>query len=137
MSAKVKGGCLCGKVRFAVDNWFEQLYLCHCSQCRKITGSAFAAILLTQPDRLEWLAGEDNITRYEYPGRNFIKVFCRDCGSGLPYLNQQGTMLVVPAGGLDEEPQTKAQANIFCAEQPAWSEQGLAAESFATYPPQA
>lgn len=134
MSDRIEGGCLCGKVRFRVKNRFEQLYLCHCSQCRKITGSAYASILLSQPDRLEWLAGEDNINRFEYPGRNFTKAFCRDCGSGVPYLNQTGTALIVPAGALDDEPNTAGQANIFCAERPQWGERGLAAEAFAGFP---
>ena len=134
MSDRIEGGCLCGKVRFTVENRFEQLYLCHCSQCRKITGSAYASILLSQPDRLEWLAGEDNINRFEYPGRNFTKAFCRDCGSGVPYLNQPGTALIVPAGAFDDAPHTDGQANTISAVRPQWGAPGPAADAFAGAP---
>ena len=43
--------------------------------------------------------------RFDYPGdRLFTKVFCSECGSGLPFLNKTGKKLFIPAGSLDSEP---------------------------------
>lgn len=130
MSDQMIGSCLCGQVSFRVDNYFEHLYLCHCQQCRKLTGSAHASNLLTRPENLKWLSGGNNIKRFEYPGRNFTRAFCRDCGSGVPYVNQSGEWLIVPAGALEGEPEIADAANIFCAERPDWSKAGAAADCF-------
>jgi len=121
MGKMINGGCLCGKVRFRVENNFERLYFCHCSQCRKITGSAHASILYSSSEQLEWIAGEKYIRRFEFPGRDFTKAFCSECGSGVPYLNQKGAAMIIPAGSLDSEPCIDSQANIFWAERPKWS----------------
>ncbi len=43
MSGHHTGSCLCGAVRFRIEGEFERFYLCHCSHCRKDTGSAHAA----------------------------------------------------------------------------------------------
>ena len=39
--AALAGGCLCGNVRFSVEDAFRYALNCHCSQCRRSTGSAF------------------------------------------------------------------------------------------------
>jgi len=58
MSDKISGGCLCGAVTYEVQNNFKHFYFCHCEQCRKITGSAHASNLFTEPDAIKWTAGE-------------------------------------------------------------------------------
>jgi hypothetical protein len=39
MTTRHYGSCLCGAVRFEVEGSFECFFLCHCSFCRKDTGS--------------------------------------------------------------------------------------------------
>lgn len=134
MSNQITGGCLCGKVRFKVTNDFERLYFCHCLQCRKITGSAHASILYTSPEELKWTAGEKYIKRFEFPGRDFTKAFCRECGSGVPYINQRGAAMIIPAGSLDTEPTIDSQANIFLAERPLWSANSADAKGYLGFP---
>ena len=58
------GSCLCGAVRFRIDGAFERFYLCHCSHCRKDTGSAHAANLFSSGARLTWLHGRDELRSY-------------------------------------------------------------------------
>jgi hypothetical protein len=45
MTQTVTGSCLCGAVSFEVSGAFDSFFLCHCSRCRKDTGSAHAANL--------------------------------------------------------------------------------------------
>ena len=77
---------VCGKVQFRVSGPFDAFHLCHCSQCRRSTGTAHAANIFTSEDRLEWLAGEDLVKRY-IPEREGVisKAFCTHCGSLVPY----------------------------------------------------
>lgn len=127
MTKDLIGGCCCGNVAFKLKDDFSKFFFCHCEQCRKLTGSAHASNLFTSPDNIEWLKGEQNTKRYEHPTRSFAKVFCTDCGSGLPYLSQSGRFLIVPAGCLNEEPSKPVDAQIFCEEQTHWYKLGLKA----------
>ncbi|WP_444994486.1 GFA family protein [Aliikangiella sp. IMCC44359] len=131
---RLSGQCLCGRVKFSLEENFSNFYLCHCHQCQKITGSAYASNLFTQPDNINWLCGKEFITRYDDPDRSFTKAFCTRCGSGLPFLSQSGANLIVPAGCLNEPPEIMPQNNIFCEEQSAWYKKGIEAEPVNGFP---
>lgn len=128
MSKTLTGGCCCGAVSFKVKDDFTKFFFCHCEQCRKLTGSAHASNLFTAPDNIEWLTGQDHSKRYQHPTRSFAKVFCTECGSGLPYLTTSGRFVIVPAGCLDQEPTKPVDAQIFCEEQTEWHKNGVTAK---------
>jgi len=117
----ITGSCLCGKVRYAVHGHFGIFQYCHCSRCRKFTGSAFSPGLIVPPDQFEWLAGEDNLGRYEMPdARHYATSFCKTCGSSLPWKAQSGKSVVVPAGSLDGVPDIKPLQNVYVASKAPW-----------------
>ncbi|WP_354625813.1 GFA family protein [Psychromonas sp. MME2] len=127
MNKELTGGCCCGAVSFAVEDNFSHFYFCHCEQCRKLTGSAHASNLFTEPDNIRWIAGQDKIKRFIHPTRSFSKNFCLVCGSALPFLSQSGRYLLVPAGSLNTEPTKRVDAQIFCSEQTQWHKSGIKA----------
>jgi len=132
---ELTGSCLCGKVKYAITAELQRFYFCHCEQCRKITGSSFASNILAKPAEIRWLAGKENITRFDYPGeRSFTKVFCKECGSGLPFLNESGTTLYIPAGSLDCDPQIRPERNIFWGDRSCWYEAGIDAPKCEGFP---
>ena len=134
MSNKLCGGCLCGVVKFELEDDFSAFFQCHCRQCQQVTGSAYAANIFTAPDNIKWVAGLDNVTVYEHPEREFAKSFCKICGSGVPFLDKGKTTLIVPAGSLDTAPDIEPQANIFVSEQAHWFKPGLKAEEYDGFP---
>ena len=73
MSRILTGECLCGSVKFKLEDDFKAFYQCHCKQCQQLTGSAFAANLFTAPENIEWLSGQANILSYEHENREFSK----------------------------------------------------------------
>ena len=129
----ITGGCLCGAVRYQVINKFSHFFLCHCKQCQQLTGSAFAANIFTSPDNIQWLTGNDKISCYEHPSREFSKAFCSVCGSALPFINQSGKSLIIPAGSLFDKVENIPEANIFVNEQAHWLNAGLAAKKFSHF----
>lgn len=131
---ELTGNCLCGEVTFKLANNFQQFHLCHCTQCQKATGSAHASNLFTAPDNIEWLSGEQQILRYDLPGRTISNAFCATCGSPVPYLSQSGQALVVPAGSLNQTPGMTAQDNIFWAERADWYDKAKEAPTFDEFP---
>jgi hypothetical protein len=134
MKKQMNGSCLCGAVKYSVDEGFDAFYLCHCEQCQKVTGSAFASNILTSVDNIEWLSGEDKVVKYQDMTRDFSKAFCGICGAGVPYVNRKKTHLVIPAGSLNSAPSNSPEANLFKSESPYWLTDGLAAKNFKGFP---
>jgi hypothetical protein len=74
------GGCLCGSVRFEIKSPIRNIVYCHCSQCRKAQGSAFATNGVVSTADFDIVSGADSLTGYEStPGQT--KYFCKICGS--------------------------------------------------------
>lgn len=135
MKKNISGSCLCGQVKSTVTGPFSRFYQCYCDRCQKKTGSAFASLIFTTPDRIKWQAGEELVKRYDLPeAERFSNCFCTDCGSQVPYTSRDGAFLIIPAGYLEGDPEIRPAANIFWGEKPCWFEEGEAADKFDRYP---
>jgi hypothetical protein len=135
MEKKISGSCLCGKVSSIVTGPFKAFYQCYCDRCQKKTGSAFASLMFTSPDKIEWQSGEDLIKRFDLPdAKRFSNCFCTDCGSQVPYISRDGAFLIVPAGYVSGDPDIRPSANIFWEERPCWFDEGKSANTFESYP---
>ena len=62
--SEITGSCLCKKVRYAIEGNLGIFQYCHCSRCRKFTGSAFSANLMVSPAKFRWLKGEEFVGRH-------------------------------------------------------------------------
>jgi len=95
------GSCLCGGVRFEIDGPLAGIQLCHCSQCRRASGSAFAANLPVDAANFRLVGGEAQLRAYESsPGKE--RVFCGACGSPvISRLTADPSQVRVRAGLLD------------------------------------
>ncbi|WP_001993401.1 GFA family protein, partial [Acinetobacter baumannii] len=51
------GSCLCHKVKFSVPCEIKTVYHCHCSLCRKQTGTGANAATLVKENQFKWLMG--------------------------------------------------------------------------------
>lgn len=122
MTLTTLGTCLCGTVRFEISGEFESFFLCHCSRCRKDTGSAHAANLFSATAAITWLSGRDSIKTYRVPASRHQRSFCELCGSALPSMHGDGTLLVVPAGSLDSEIDIRPTAHICFASRAGWDD---------------
>ncbi len=135
MEKKITGSCLCGKVSSTVEGPFKKFYQCYCDRCQKKTGSAFASLLFTTPDKIVWDSGIDLIKRFDLPEAiRFSNAFCTDCGSQVPYISRDGAFLIVPAGYVSGDPEIRPSANIFWEERACWFDEGKSATAFSRYP---
>jgi hypothetical protein len=62
-----EGGCACGQVRYRAESGPMYVHCCHCRDCQRQTGSAFALNALIETDRVSVLAGEPVGTVAETP----------------------------------------------------------------------
>ena len=118
----VRGSCLCGAVGYEARLPFARFVNCHCSRCRKASGSAFAANAYVAPDAFRWTRGESIVARYDLPdARSFASSFCHRCGSPVPHSTRSGREVIIPAGSLDDDPQAKPSTDIHWDSRAAWS----------------
>lgn len=134
MSERTTGSCLCGAVRFEIEGQFEQFFLCHCSHCRKDTGSAHAANLFSSTAQLRWLGGRDQVSHFNLAPTRHSRSFCAACGSALPFQDAAGGLLTVPAGSLDGDVGMRPQAHIFVSSKADWDDRLAELPVFATFP---
>ena len=120
MATIYNGSCLCGEVRFELHGDFELFYLCHCSYCRKDSGSAHAANLFSTTAKLEWISGEDKVKTFNLQATHHVKSFCSNCGSAVPNVNAEENILTVPAGSLDSKLALQPNAHIFVSSRADW-----------------
>ncbi|WP_446000306.1 GFA family protein [Pseudooceanicola albus] len=114
------GGCLCGAVRFRIAGAFEHFFLCHCSRCRRDTGSAFAANLFSCVATITWEGDPACRRLFQLPGTRHARGFCARCGAALPSEQMDGALLVVPAGCLDTAPDIAPEAHLCHASRADW-----------------
>ena len=130
----LRGSCLCGALKFVVNGELDRFYHCHCSRCRKATGTGHASNLFLK-GTLHWDSGEELVQVFKLPeAERFSNSFCRICGGRVPRFIEAMGMVFIPAGSLDEEPTLHPQARIFVGSRTAWScEQGTL-PAFEAYP---
>lgn len=117
----VRGSCLCRSVGYEARLPFIRFVNCHCSRCRKATGSAYAANAVVGPDAFRWTRGEGDVVRYDLPdARSFATAFCGRCGSPLPHLTRSGREVIIPAGSLDDDPGEKPSGHVYWGSRATW-----------------
>jgi len=115
------GSCLCGAVRYELTAAPVWSHICHCSRCRKATGSGFAANLFFPLEALRFTRGEELLGSFAPPeAERFKHVFCSICGSTLPYRNESRNNVLVPMGSLDADPEFTPRAHIFVDSKAPW-----------------
>ena len=112
------GTCLCGKVAYQVADTFEYAMNCHCSQCRRATGSAFKSFAGIQADRLALSRGHAAVLRYG--GTDAHDVRCVGCGSLLYSLVRDGRYVHVALGTLLDTPAIRPTMHIFVGSKAPW-----------------
>jgi hypothetical protein len=84
MSIAITGGCLCSNVRFAYTGTLGTAAYCHCSDCRKCTGSAFNVSVAMEIKDFKITTGSPKgFTKSGASGNELTRHFCPDCGSPL------------------------------------------------------
>ena len=120
----VRGECNCGAVAFEVDAPVSDVYVCHCSICRRSTGSNGIAVIVVAREAFRWLRGEEQVATWKKPDAHWQTWFCPHCGSRLPGDNDD-SRLFVPAGLItDGDEKLRVAHHIYVDSRAAWDEIG-------------
>jgi hypothetical protein len=123
MSSKITGACLCGNVAFAYSGDIAAAAYCHCTDCRRTTGSAFNISIGFDADRFEITRGAPRaFEKTADSGNAIIRHFCADCGAPLYTSSPARTEKVyVKAGALDDPAVVKPAYQSWLKSRVVWS----------------
>lgn len=120
----IRGGCLCGGVRFELDRAAGPFELCHCNRCRKVSGSAFMAGIAVRRFEFRWISGRELIHSYQAPLLEappaYRVCFCSVCGSCVPDPEDDSDYFEIAAGLLDDDPHLQPDKHIFVELKAPW-----------------
>lgn len=115
----MRGSCNCGQVTFEIDGNVGPVGQCHCSKCRKASGTSGNAVFYAAAASLVFRSGEDHVTHYADGGWGHS--FCKLCGSPSPSLAPNGKIWFVPAGLMDDDIGHRGYAaHIFVGSKAEW-----------------
>ena len=112
------GKCFCGAVHYAVVDEFAYAANCHCSNCRRTTGSAFKPFAGIARDRLGITKGEGNLMTFGDENGN--DTHCKRCGSLLYSVVRDGAFVYVAMGTLVDDPTIRPTKHIFVGSKARW-----------------
>ena len=124
MTGTYQGSCLCRTVRFEIKSDPKALTHCHCSQCRKAHGAAFASYGSVPRADLHFIQGAELMTAYR-SSESVIRQFCSRCGSSLFWsksLGEYADWISIALGTLDTSITSDKQRHIEVASKASWYE---------------
>ena len=116
----VTGGCKCGAIRFESDRTPDEVVLCHCESCRKITGQPAVALAIFQRASFRFTT---RVPKAYESSPGVIRAFCPDCGTPMTW-EGQGTdrrhRLDVYVGLFDDPNSFPPTGHVYYAERVSW-----------------
>lgn len=114
------GRCMCGEVSYSAPDEFLYALNCHCSNCRRTTGSAFKPFAGIERAKLRITSGEKNLLIFG--DMRTHDAHCRLCGSLLYSLVRDTSFVHITLGTLVDEPTIRPTAHIFVGSKAPWYE---------------
>ncbi|GAA6166101.1 GFA family protein [Pelagimonas sp. KU-00592-HH] len=111
---KLTGQCLCGAISFEADGEVPVMANCHCTDCRKATGSAYAALMFMKESDVKITGTTKTFQHNSDAGSLMTKHFCENCGS--PMFTQNSNrpgMIGLRAGTINEQQEFTPKANVY------------------------
>ena len=115
-----KGSCLCGSVKLEVSGEISDIIHCHCSLCRKASGSAYATNGFVKTLNFEIISGQEFVSSFESrPGK--YRYFCSKCASPIYSLNElDKTRIRIRLGILDSDISERPLSHNFVTSKANW-----------------
>lgn len=119
----LEGGCQCGALRYRLSAAPLMLYCCHCTNCQRITGSAFVISATVPEAAFEFTAGEPKTTEWKSDaGNTRYGHFCGDCGTRIAHGQKPAIgFLSLRAGTFDDTSWLKPSGHIWTASAQPWT----------------
>jgi len=126
----LRGSCLCGAVRYEVDQLDMPVVHCHCVTCRKAHAAAYASTAGVMREHFRWTTGEEKLSAYESsPGK--LRRFCSACGTHLLAERPAQPHVLLRVATLGDDPGARPAMRIWTSHEAPWLADG---EDVSRYP---
>ena len=133
--AQIVGGCLCGKVRYGARGDPAFVGVCHCRDCQKFTGSAFAVVIGVPKPAFSLQGKVATYTKTGDTGKSIQRQFCPECGSSIAdEADALAGVVMISSGTLDDPSWVKPAMQIFCDSAQPWVQLGGDMQAFPKMP---
>lgn len=135
-SLPLTGGCSCGLIRYEITTFPLLLYTCNCTDCQRLTGSAFALNMPVESSGFRIVRGEPKGWRHVSPsGADVTSWFCGECGTRI-FGSREGRpqSMNLRAGTLDDTKWLVPAAHMFLKSAQSWIQAAAVAECFEVGP---
>jgi len=121
VSDPVQGSCQCGAVTWEFDLPIKLAVMCHCTLCRKLSGTDYSSHVFVAEDQFRILAGEDQLSTYDATP-DTSKSFCKICGSPVVGRNNKRMPghVVVGRGSIDSDVDIRPSLQVFTESKGDW-----------------
>jgi hypothetical protein len=114
------GSCLCGSVKYSINDDLKFVVNCHCRFCSKAHGAAFTTLLFMPFNKFEVVEGQTLLASYEVKTLNSLRVFCSLCGTRLYNYSPSMGMISLIVATLDADAELRPIANIDIGSKCSW-----------------
>ena len=130
----MRGRCECGRVQYRSEGKVQYFSHCHCSQCRRVHGAAFATFVSVPREGFTYLSGESELRTYASSDHQ-NRLFCGVCGSSLLVeAAREPDLIHLALGTVEEVPELPDAFHIFVGSKAEWHCFHDDAPQYDTYP---
>lgn len=120
---RVNGSCYCKGIRFVADVDPGSVAICHCTDCQKLTGSAYRVSISAPAESLVLEGTVKTFIKVADSGRERLHAFCPDCGSPVyAAAPENPTTYTLRIGSLDQRNELPPVRRIWCKSALEWSQ---------------
>jgi hypothetical protein len=120
----INGSCHCGQITYDAEVDPAEVSICHCTDCQRLTGTAYRVTISAPADRFRITAGEPNVyVKIADNGRRRMQFFCSNCGSPI-YTTGEGEdakQVGIRLGTVNQRRDLNPRSQIWCSSELPWS----------------
>ena len=119
---RLSGNCECRKVSFEINQEINYFSYCHCSQCRRSHGSAFASFIEVEKSFFNYKSGIQNTKTYA-SSQDCERVFCEICGSNIMFFNKnKSEKYYISVGAINGDISLPEAHHVYVGSKASWYE---------------
>ena len=131
----IEGGCHCGKLTFSAEIDPEQVFICHCTDCQTLSGSAYRTVIPAIECSFKMLTGNPKIYfKTADNGSKRQQAFCSDCGTPIYSApeSKDSSLYIIRVGSIKQRNQLIPKSQIWCRSRQSWVQDLTNVTSFDT-----
>ncbi len=121
----IDGACHCGKVTYEANINPENISICHCTDCQRLTGSAYRVTVSASRSDFRITSGDPRVyTKIADNGRRRMQYFCSNCGSPIYTTGEleDAEQVGIRLGTVNQRQALKPRAQFWCSSELPWAE---------------